>query len=50
MSYIDQPRDAGEGQVRIGKSMTFREDMYNICFVSMVEKLYIDHCEEAKAD
>ena len=32
--YKDRERHDGEGNLRIGEPLTFREDMYNLCFVA----------------
>ena len=36
----------GRGEIRIGNSIEFREDMYSLLFISMVKPLYKKHCEE----
>ena len=35
--YKDKERKNGEGNLRLGKPLQFREDMYSRCFVSQVK-------------
>ena len=46
MPYEKIERADGEGSLRIGKSLTFREDMYNLCFIAQVKTMYRESCEE----
>ena len=32
--YKDKERNDGEGNLRIGEPLEFREDMYNLCFIA----------------
>ena len=43
--YKERARSDGEGSLRIGEAMTFREDMYNLCFVAQVKLMYKEACE-----
>ena len=36
-AYVDRGRPDGEGPLRIGETLTFREDMYNLCFIAQVK-------------
>ena len=43
--YVERVRDDGEGALRVGEALTFREDMYNMAFVLQVKSMYKDACE-----
>ena len=43
--YVERVRDDGEGSLRVGEALTFREDMYNMAFVLQVKSMYKDACE-----
>ena len=38
-------RHDGEGTLRIGEPLTFREDMYNLAFITQVKKMYKESCD-----
>ena len=44
--YVDRVRDDGEGSLRVGEPLTFREDMYNMAYVLQVKSMYKDACKE----
>ena len=44
-SYLEREREDGEGEHRVGEFLTFREDMYNLCFISQVRRIYKEKCE-----
>ena len=43
---MEKERLVGEGKVRIGSSISFREDLYNLCFVSQAKSIYRESCIE----
>ena len=43
--YVERTRDDGEGSLRVGQALTFREDMYNMAYVLQVKRMYNDACE-----
>ena len=43
--YVERVRDDGEGSLRVGEALTFREDMYNMAYVLQVKSMYKDACE-----
>ena len=47
---MDKERLVGEGKVRIGSSISFREDLYNLCFVSQAKSIYRENCIENEAN
>ena len=48
--YTVRDRCMGRGQIRIGNSLEFREDMYSLLFISMVKPLYKKNCEEEEQE
>ena len=44
--YVDRGRDDGEGSLRVGEPLTFREDMYNMAYVLQVKSMYKDACKK----
>ena len=45
-AYRDRERDYGTGDIRIGTSFTFTEDMYSLLFIGQVKTMYIEACEK----
>ena len=43
--YVDRVRDDGEGSLRVGEPLTFREDMYNMAYVLQVKSMYSQACK-----
>lgn len=54
LGYLERSRGYGQGEVRIGKSMEFSEDIYSLCFVACVSNeimdLYFDAVEGKHID
>ena len=48
--YVERERSDGDGNLRIGTALTFREDMYNLCFIAQVKQMYTQHCDEQGAE
>ena len=46
ISYSDQRREPGQGPLRVGEKLDFREDMYSLLFISLVQSYYKDWCDE----
>ena len=44
--YVDRVRDDGEGSLRVGEPLTFREDMYNMAYVLQVKSMYSQACKD----
>ena len=42
--YRTRFRDIGEGELRLGKSFRFREDMYSLLFIGQVKPEYYEQC------
>ena len=40
-------REPGQGALRIGEKLDFREDMYSLLFISLVRSQYKDWCDNA---
>ena len=45
-SYNTKERNAGKGPLRVAETLSFREDMYSLLFISMVKPVYMKFCEE----
>lgn len=41
MAYVDKPRGFGENKVRIGTSIEVQNDVYSLCFNSMLTTRHI---------
>ena len=48
MPYVTRCREKGEGYIRIGRSLDFREDMYSLLFIAYVKDEYKNKCEDMK--
>ena len=44
--YRNQRREPGQGPLRIGTKLDFREDMYSLLYISLVHPVYKDWCDE----
>ena len=42
--YVTRFRDIGDGQLRLGTSFHFREDMYSLLFIGQVKPEYYEQC------
>ena len=43
--YVERAREDGEGSLRVGEPLTFREDMYNMAYVLQAKSMYKDACK-----
>ena len=44
-SYANRIRQAGAGPIRVNSTLSFREDMYSLLYISMVKPIYMKYCE-----
>lgn len=45
--YREMRREPGQGPLRVGEKLDFREDMYSLLFISLVRSEYKEWCDNA---
>ena len=45
IGYRNQRREPGQGPLRLGTKLDFREDMYSLLYISLVHPVYKDWCD-----